>query len=186
MMDESDGVLLTDKRSRIFLHPPQPDPHGHGFRQLVDIVAGSFRGTIEAECYDPRALHSFHQQLQELYQSLKGKAELPCSYENLKVSLEGDGMGHMTVRVEAREGFAMNVRLNFFFQIDQTELRAVIDSTERLLDQPGLRQAINSMERVLVKALPLEKEVVSANKKPRGFRRGAFAFLNIVKRKFRS
>jgi hypothetical protein len=90
MIDEVEGALLTDGRCRIFLHPPQSDSHGHGFSQLVDTVAGPFRGTIEAKCYDPRALHYFHQQLRELYQSLKGKAELPGSYENLKVSLEGD------------------------------------------------------------------------------------------------
>jgi hypothetical protein len=41
---ESDGVLLTDGRSRIFLHPPKPYRGGHGFDQQVNLVGGPFQG----------------------------------------------------------------------------------------------------------------------------------------------
>jgi hypothetical protein len=139
MTENLDGVLLTDGRSRIFLHPPMPYPDGHGFHHQADVICGPFQGAIEAISYErPIALQVFHRQLVILYRSLKGEAELPSSYENLKVSLTGDGLGHITVRVDVREhvSAAHNVRLSFTFGIDQTHLPPAISAVERLFLRP--------------------------------------------------
>ena len=132
MTEEVDGVMLTDGRNRIFLRPPEPYP-GDGFHHQVDLVGGPFQGAIDASSYEgPKALQPFHRQLVALYQSLKGQAELPDSYDNLKVSLSGDGLGHVTVRADAITGDYMDTRLSFTFRLDQTQLPPVIAAVERL------------------------------------------------------
>jgi hypothetical protein len=132
MIEDVDGVLLTDGQSRIFLHPPEPYPDGHGYHHQVELVGGPFRGTIDASSYQgPGALRSFHQQLVALYQSLRGEAQLPQSYENLKVLLKGDGLGHISVLVTALAGDCMDVRLTLAFRVDQTRLPPIIAAVER-------------------------------------------------------
>jgi hypothetical protein len=140
MTEVSDGILLTDGRSRIFLHPPQLYPGRHGLHHRVDLVGGPFQGSIIASSYEGgRAFCSFHQELLALYDTLSGEAHLPRSYENLRISLRGDGLGHVTVEVEADAvaGDFMDTRLTFNFRIDQTQLPAVIAAIERLFLQPA-------------------------------------------------
>jgi hypothetical protein len=144
MTEEADGLLLTDGRNRIFFHPPLPYPDGHGFKQQVDLVAGPFQGTISASSYERlRALRPFHQQLVSLHQSLSGEARLPDSYDTIKVSLKGDGRGHVTVRVDAIAGPCMDVRLSFGFGIDQTHLPPIIATIERFIRTASPRTQMN-------------------------------------------
>lgn len=49
------------------------------------------------------------------------------------MSLQGDGIGHITVKVEAIAGPAMEVRLSFSFVMDQTQLPPVIAALGRCL-----------------------------------------------------
>jgi hypothetical protein len=138
MTEVSDGVLLTDGRSRIFLHAPERYPDGHGLHHQVDLVGGPFQGSIVAVAYEgPRTFRSFHRELVAVYQSLCGEAHLPRSYENLKVSLKGDGLGHVTVQVDALAGDCMDTRLSFNFRIDQTQLLDIVAAVERLFLQPA-------------------------------------------------
>jgi hypothetical protein len=133
MTGEVDGVLLTDGEYRVFLHPPEPYAGGHGYHHRVDLVGGPFRGSIDASCYEPpTALRSFHRQLLALYQSLQGEARLPHSYENLKLVLKGDGLGHVNVQVAAVAGDLRDIHLSFAFRIDQTEVAPIIAAIERL------------------------------------------------------
>jgi hypothetical protein len=136
MTKEGDGVLITDGRSRIFLHPPDPSRDPHGLQHQVDLVGGPFQGCIIASSYEgPRTFSSFHRELVALYRSLNGEAHLPRSYENLRVSLKGDGLRHVTVQADALAGPCMDTRLSFNFSIDQTQLLDVIAAVERLFLQ---------------------------------------------------
>jgi hypothetical protein len=118
--------------------PTTPYPDGHGFHHQVDLVGGPFEGSIIATSYEGwRALGSFHRELVALYRSLKGEVHLPRSYENLRVSLKGDGLGHMTVQADALAGDCMDTRLSFNFRIDQTQLSDVIADVERLFLEPA-------------------------------------------------
>jgi len=123
-MTKAEGVLIADGRSSIFLHPPIAASDRHRYHHLVELVAGPFQGTIDAECYSNN-LSQFQNELIGLYRSLKGMAPLD-TYENLALSLEGDGMGHVQVRVDARPRDIMKIRLSFEFDIDQTQLRDII------------------------------------------------------------
>lgn len=130
----TDSVVLTDGESQITLHPPEYYSDGHGLHHRVDLVGGPFYGSIDAVSYEGRrGLQSFHRQLVALYENLSGEAALPESYENLKVSLTGNGRGHVTVRADARAyGPISDVRFSFSFQIDQTHLPSIIAAVERL------------------------------------------------------
>jgi hypothetical protein len=138
MTDEGEGLLLTDGRCRIFMHPPRPYRDGHGFSHKVDLVGGPFGGSIIASSYaGPQTYGSFHRELLGLYRSLTGEASLPRSYENLRISLKGDGLGHLTVQADAVAGDCMDIRLSFNFRIDQTQLPDVIAAVERLFLRPA-------------------------------------------------
>jgi hypothetical protein len=76
-------------------------------------------------------LRQFRDQLAALYRTLNGEARLSPAYENLWLSLEGDGLGHITVQVDARAGACMEMKLSFSFVIDQTQLPEVIARVER-------------------------------------------------------
>lgn len=138
MSEDADGVLLTDGRSCILLHLPERYPDGHGFHHLVDLVGGPFRGSIDASSYEGcEAYRGFRDGLVALYKSLQGEARLPISYENLDVSLIGDGRGHIRVHVHAVAGHTMDIKLSFNFGIDQTHLPAIIKAVERVFIRDG-------------------------------------------------
>ena len=145
MTEDANGVLITDGQNRIFLHPPEPYPDGHGFSQQVELVAGPFRGAIETSSYDgPIALQLFHERLIELCQTLRGEARLPDTYDTIKIVLRGDGLGHVLVRADVCTSLfigqadvttrsAGEARLSFSFSIDQTLLPKIIADVERFL-----------------------------------------------------
>jgi len=135
MTGDAGPVLLTDGRSRVELHPPQPYPDGVGFHHQVNLSAGPFNGIIDASSYESvPALQAFHDQLVTLYNTLVGEARLPESYENLQLKLRGDGRGHIAIEVVAR-GERIGELLTFDFEIDQTQLPAIIAGIERFLSQ---------------------------------------------------
>jgi hypothetical protein len=130
-MTEIDGVLLADNGYSVLLHRPVPYSDGHGYRHRIDLIAGPFQGTIDATTYvNVSALNRFREALVGLYQNLKGDVQL-AGYENFTLSLKGDGLGHITVRVEAIAGPCMDTRLTYTFNIDQTQLPQAISSLER-------------------------------------------------------
>jgi hypothetical protein len=67
---------------------------------------------------------------------LNGEARLPRACQNLRVSLKGDGLGHVDVHVDAFAGYGTEPRLIFTFRIDQTQLLDVIADVERLFLEP--------------------------------------------------
>jgi hypothetical protein len=98
------------------------------------LVGGPFSGSIEASSYEPvDALRAFRDELDALYRALVGEASLSHAYRNLKLSLKGDGLGHINVGVHAVAGDLMNYRLSYTFTIDQTQLPAAIAAVESFL-----------------------------------------------------
>jgi|SRR5580658_5015862 hypothetical protein len=132
MTEDIEGVLFTDGRDRVFLHPPKSYPDGHGFHHLIDIVSGPFQGTVETSSYEKlTAFVRFREELAVLYEKLKGEAHLPHSYENAKLSVRGDGLGHLVVEGEVAAGYMMQSRLRFEFSIDQTHLPQIMRAIDR-------------------------------------------------------
>jgi hypothetical protein len=131
-----DGVLLTDGQNCIFLHPPERFPDGQGYHHQVDLVAGPFRGTIDATSYEslPGGLRAFRDQLVVLHETLQGEASLSGPYDCLSISLKGDRRGHVEVQVHAAANDQpLPAQLSFRFAMDQTQLPEVIVGIERIL-----------------------------------------------------
>lgn len=127
-MTETEGVLFSDSGYSVLLHRPVPYPDGHGYHHQIDLVAGPFEGAIDATTYvNVVALNRFHDALADLYRNLKGDVQL-AGYENFTLGLRGNGLGHITVRVEAVAGPSMDTRLTYTFNIDQTQLAQAIKS----------------------------------------------------------
>jgi hypothetical protein len=50
-MTESSSVRFGYDDNGLVLHEPEPYPDGHGYHHLIDLFAGPFRGTIDADAY---------------------------------------------------------------------------------------------------------------------------------------
>lgn len=135
-MTESRSVRFGYDDYGLVLHEPEPYPDGHGYHHLVDLFAGPFRGTIDANTYvNVSAIGRFREALIRLHQNLFGEARL--DYENFSLSFAGDGRGHILVHVKAMAGPSMETRLTYEFGLDQTQLPDVVASIARVT--PGER-----------------------------------------------
>jgi hypothetical protein len=143
-MTECSSVHFGYDDYGLVLHEPEPYPDGHGYHHLVDLFAGPFRGTIDANTYvNVSAICRFRDALIQLHQNLTGEARL--GYENFKLGCVGNGRGHILVQVKAMAGPIMETRLTYEFGLDQTQLPQVIASIARLV--PGERQVTALTER---------------------------------------
>jgi hypothetical protein len=131
-MTESSFVCFAEGDYKVLLHEPELYSDGGGHHVLVELVAGPFRGTIDAQTYvGVAALSRFCDAPVQLYQSLSGEAVLDW-YENFSLRLIGDGRGHILVQVKAMAGPTMETRLTYEFGLDQTQLPQAIGSLARL------------------------------------------------------
>ena len=134
-MDAVQGILFTDGLDRIFLHPPEVYSDGHGFHHDVEIVSGPFAGRFKASSYEDKAafFRRLRRDLISLYEALSGEASLGSSYENLKLSLKGDGRGNFAVEGVVAGGDMLEARLHLRFSMDQTQLPAIISSIDQII-----------------------------------------------------
>jgi hypothetical protein len=98
-------------------HPDTAYPGG-AYRAALRVDAGDLQLHRICGIYD---LPRFCTELEALYESLRGRAEL-ATLDDVNVSLEGDGAGHVSVVIEAGEVAAANYRLHASFGVDQTFL----------------------------------------------------------------
>ena len=80
----------------------------------------------------------FLEELRSLHQSLRGKAELTPLEQELHLSLEGNGRGHIAIKLELSPD-RLNQEHSFEFATDQTYLAAVISSCEAILEAYPVR-----------------------------------------------
>ena len=71
---------------------------------------------------------------ERLYQSLKGKAELPCIEPNLSVEFEANTLGQISMIVNITPDH-LNQNHKFTFEIDQSYLPHIISSCKRILNK---------------------------------------------------
>jgi hypothetical protein len=133
MSDAIDSVVISDERCKIVLWPPKFDTHG--FEHRVDLVAGAFRGSINAVAY-ANAYGHFRTGLVKLYETLSGEVAYPA-YENLDLKMTGDGRGHIEVSVRATDDFYRPIQLSLRIFLDQTQLPTIIDAIERVFLSPS-------------------------------------------------
>jgi hypothetical protein len=94
------------------------------FDTEVEVRCDGWRGKFGAS-FMQGELSGFAQQVQNLHQHLHGKATLEPIEPNLKLSLSGDGKGHVEINGVARNQFHTGTELTFKMQLDQTCLPGI-------------------------------------------------------------
>ena len=131
------GPLRVRVRRRQF-----PDAQDYWDGNWVDVVAvcttPGATVTAEGPIVHLGEVRGFLSECEALQQELQGKATLDCVEPNLRVRMELDKLGHISVRIEITPDH-MTERHRFDDMIDQTYLPAIINGCRRLLDTYPLR-----------------------------------------------
>ena len=93
-------------------------------------VHGTFLRTSE--------LADFAVQVKQLHTTLVGTAELACMQPELRILLEGRGLGHIAATVELTPE-PLNQSHRFRFEADQTLLRPMLTALEAILEEYPIR-----------------------------------------------
>lgn len=97
----------------------------------VEIQCDGWIGRTSAD-FCKGELGRFGHQINELRRTLSGSADLTPAEPNVKMSLIGDGKGHIRVDGTGRNHFERRTRLEFSFDIDQTFLEKIAKQLIRI------------------------------------------------------
>jgi hypothetical protein len=106
----------------------------------VKIATGGFRGECSA-FFLTMELADFSHQLQNLYDTLHGKACFETMEGQLTLTLSGDGKGRILVEGDAADSTDRGNHLKFTFSIDQTQLREPIRELKGIISRFPVRNA---------------------------------------------
>jgi hypothetical protein len=93
----------------------------------IEIQCDGWAGRTNAD-FQKGELRQFGAQLKQLRHTLSGRVELIPIEPNLKMSLSGDGKGHIRVEGVGRNHFERATRLEFCFDIDQTFVEKIANA----------------------------------------------------------
>jgi hypothetical protein len=97
----------------------------------IRVRAGGFHGQVGASVL-AGDLSAFLAGLRPLHETLRGRAELSTMEDQLRLSLVGDGKGHIALTGEVADQPGVGNRLHFTLQLDQSQLGASIHELERI------------------------------------------------------
>jgi hypothetical protein len=137
---ESTEILIGDAEGQHVLIQPLFRSHpglfdywdGNWIECDVHVAAGGFRGKFRASLRAEEFL-SFLEAIRGLNTALEGTASFATMEEQVALSLNGDGKGHIRVSGEALDAVGIGNRLRFEFEVDQTYLPAICQSLEAIL-----------------------------------------------------
>ena len=101
----------------------RPDARDDWLECRVDVSAGAFSASYVAT-FSTQDFPQFRRELEQLYQSLDGRARFDTHERQLQVACSGNGRGGILVEGVAQDSYD-NV-LRFRFETDQTFLPALI------------------------------------------------------------
>ena len=104
----------------------------------VTLRCGGFRGAFEANLWTTE-FEEFFPELQALHARLSGTAHFAAMEEQLILTLEGDGRGHIAVHGQAQDVAGAGHVLRFRLDLDQTELGTVMKQVAELLRRYPVR-----------------------------------------------
>ena len=91
----------------------------------IGVRAAAWSGNCRAGFHQGELLR-FAAEIDRLYRDLTGVAELSPIEPYLSLKRTGDGKGHVLVEGKARDGLSYSTYLAFRFEIDQTDLSAIV------------------------------------------------------------
>lgn len=107
-------------------HPEASDYwDGNWVYASVEIAAGVFRGTFEAQLRAEDFVR-FRDQLRPLYENLGASATFDTMEGWLGIDIKGDGKGHFHAACTAVDQPGVGNRLTFGIDFDQTELPDIL------------------------------------------------------------
>lgn|SRR5690554_1180457 len=106
---------------------------GDDFICRVEIVSHGF--SCDRPFYFSRSyLERFCEALEAIDTSLEGHAELRHEFEDDRIRIKGDGLGHLEISGTIVELGELEQQLSFAFVTDQTCLRTLIPDIQRVLN----------------------------------------------------
>jgi hypothetical protein len=94
------------------------------FHASVSVQSAVWSGKLRAE-FSAGELRQFGMEIERLYKELNGRAELRPMESFLEMIFEGDGLGHIQVSGTACDRLGSGTRLEFEFEMDQTQLPSI-------------------------------------------------------------
>jgi hypothetical protein len=104
----------------------------------VSIQAGSFQGRFQT-AFLTAELEAFRDELRRLLETLKGEAVFHTLEEQLTLTLQGDGLGHIQVHGKAIDQAGIGNCLEFGIAIEQTQLQASLRALEAVVKEYPVR-----------------------------------------------
>lgn len=98
----------------------------------VAVAAGGFEARFPAELRTD-AFQRLHREAAALYESLNGKARFESAEGQLRLTLTGDGRGHIRLDGTARDHPGSDNALDFRIDFDQTQLFGAVAQLDELL-----------------------------------------------------
>jgi hypothetical protein len=116
-------------------HPEQDDYwDGNWVESEIRVRVGGFQGSFRASLRSDE-FQKFKRELTRLSTTLAGKATFATMEEQLTITMDGNGRGHIQVSGQATDMAGIGNRLNFSLEIDQTHLPAIIAALSSILQK---------------------------------------------------
>ena len=139
-MTASTEILIGNPEAQQVLIRPlfrsQPDlfdvKDGNWIDCELQVAAGGFRGSLRADLRSEE-FQSFLEEMEALKRAVEGTATLSTLDGQITLALTADGVGAVRVTGEAIDAKEDGNRLQFSFEIDQTEVPAICQSLSNLL-----------------------------------------------------
>jgi len=113
--------------------PANPKTEGYDWtKALVQIEVGGFKGEVEIYMCVSDMIR-FKEQLEPVYQNLKGEAEFKTIEGQLYIRIEADKLGHIQVNGHLLDDLGSGNRLEFEIRYDQTLLWHTISEIDEAL-----------------------------------------------------
>lgn len=123
------------ERLEVSLSPELPSESGYEWLSArVKIDVGGFVGEVSMTLLYSE-LQRFKEELEPVYQKLRGKAELKTLEGQLHLVVSVDKTGHVTVEGEVMDGAGIGNQLRFTIRFDQTLLRHTISELDEALSE---------------------------------------------------
>ncbi|SFT40186.1 hypothetical protein SAMN05216474_0358 [Lishizhenia tianjinensis] len=129
------GDLVRLESIELIKYDSDIDWDKNWLKTQVTVKGGKFSGQYLGE-FMTFDFEKLKQELSRLYDNLKGTANFNDLEGYLELKIEGDGIGHYEVEVKACDQPGINEStLTFTMNIDQTELKELINQLDRITQQ---------------------------------------------------
>jgi hypothetical protein len=125
---EKISFILTSK-------PADKESEGYDWIQAyVEISVGGFHGKADLTL-TLTDIKKFKEEIDIVYDELVGVAELDTIEDQIKIKMEGDGLGHIKLTGYLKDNVSFGNKLSFEINFDQTFLRGSISGLNTVLKQ---------------------------------------------------